>query len=150
MRRTLSMLAMYFPRTFLAARSWKPASSGVTPSLASERRGDGADRCLLLWWCFLEPSILCEEAARKCHWSSLYGALVIMSNSGPVAKNMTQQLKTRKKVTTGKRSSRVHADPRLVELIKYLARHAAERDYEHIQSVSAKQKDSPGNAGKDS
>ena len=53
-------------------------------------------------------------------------------------------------MTAGKRSKNSHADPRLVELIKYLARHAAERDYEHIQSVSAKQKDFHGNAGKDS
>lgn len=64
---------------------------------------------------------------------------------------MTQRQKAQEnKVTAGKRSTNSHADPRLVELIKYLARYAAERDYEQIQSVSAKQKDSHGDAGEDS
>jgi hypothetical protein len=64
-------------------------------------------------------------------------------NSG---KKMTQQLKTQKK----KRVSHSQADPRLVELIKYLARHAAERDYNEIQSFTAMQKDSHEDAGEDS
>jgi len=53
-------------------------------------------------------------------------------------------------VTEGKRPANSHADPRLVELIKYLARHAAERDYKRIQPDSNKQKDSHECAGKDS
>lgn len=75
---------------------------------------------------------------------------VIKGNSGPVAKNMTQRLKTREKVTVGKGSTNSHADPRLVELIKYLARHAAERDYNESQSFSAIQQESHVSTGEES
>ncbi len=63
---------------------------------------------------------------------------------------MTQQLKTRVKKEAGKCTSHSHADARLVELIKYLARHAAERDYNEHHSTKATQKDSLKATGEDS
>lgn len=63
---------------------------------------------------------------------------------------MTQQQKARGKKGVGKCASHSHADARLVELIKYLARHAAERDYNEHHSTKATQKDSLEDTGEDS
>lgn len=39
------------------------------------------------------------------------------------------------------------ADPRLVALVKLLARHAAERDYERLQIISAARTEGPAKSG---
>lgn len=51
---------------------------------------------------------------------------------------MTRQLNKRRKESGKARNSAEASslDPRLVALVKYLARRAAERDYEAIQSAS--------------
>ncbi|RCK43676.1 hypothetical protein TH25_21245 [Thalassospira profundimaris] len=70
---------------------------------------------------------------------------------------MTRQLDKHKR-KSGKARDHAQAsslDPRLVALVKYLARRAAERDYEDIQKASLSQADrsgadTSGDAGADS
>ena len=59
---------------------------------------------------------------------------------------MAQKLKTRNKKLAGD----CQADQRVIELVKYLARCAAKRNYEDIQSKSAFDGGSHGDTGEDS
>lgn len=59
---------------------------------------------------------------------------------------MIKALKMQEKVQSGKR----RIDPRLVELVKHLARQAAERDYKDLQDETDLDNDAHGNGGTDS
>ena len=59
---------------------------------------------------------------------------------------MAKQLKSQVKGKSG--ISRI--DPRLVELVKHLARQAAERDYKDLQSIANIDRDAHGNGVTDS
>ena len=68
---------------------------------------------------------------------------------------MTQTATKAEKTEKRRRKQARSLDPRLVALVKYLARRAAERDYKALQDLSADQTDLPentvsGNAGADS
>ena len=92
-------------------------------------------------------NLICEEAARNRIRPSLYGVLVIQNQW---RKTMTQQIKAQKGKMASTRSANSHADQRVIELVKYLARCAAKRDYDDIQSKSAFDGDSHGDTGEDS